>query len=52
VKSDGNVKEHAKDGYAVTEHAFAKAGDYIVRVEHMNARGEKAIAHLWVRIGA
>ena len=32
VKSDGNVEMHAKDGYAVTQHHFAKAGDYLVRV--------------------
>lgn len=51
VKSDGNAKALAKDGYAVTTHAFAKPGDYIVSVEHVNARGEKAQAHLWVRIG-
>ncbi|HZK80837.1 MAG TPA: PKD domain-containing protein [Humisphaera sp.] len=51
VRSDGNADQHAKDGYAITEHVFARAGDYIVRVEHINGRGEKAIAHLWVRIG-
>ena len=50
VKSDGNAKPLAKEGYAVTQHAFAKAGDYIVTVEHVNARGERAIGHLWVRI--
>jgi murein DD-endopeptidase MepM/ murein hydrolase activator NlpD len=51
VKSDGNASAHAKDGYGVTQHSFGKAGDYIVKVEHVNARGEKAIGHLWVRIG-
>jgi murein DD-endopeptidase MepM/ murein hydrolase activator NlpD len=51
IKSDGNVEEHAKNGFAVTNHAFAKAGDYIVRVERSNALGQKAIAHLWVRVG-
>lgn len=50
VKSDGNAKALAKDGYAVTQHAFAKPGDYIVRVEHANGRGEIAVAHLWVQI--
>ncbi|MBB5035550.1 PKD domain-containing protein [Prosthecobacter vanneervenii] len=50
VTSDGNAKALAKDGYAVTTHRFAKAGDYIVKVEHVNARGEKALAHLWVRV--
>ena len=51
VKSDGCVKALAKDGFAVTEHRFAKPGDYIVRVERANERGEKAVAHLWVQVG-
>ncbi len=52
VKSDGNSRFLAKDGYAVTEHRFAKSGDYIVRVERSNERGEKATAHLAVRVEA
>jgi murein DD-endopeptidase MepM/ murein hydrolase activator NlpD len=51
VKSDGCVKSLAKDGFAVTEHRFAKPGDYIIRVERANERGEKAVAHLWVMVG-
>ncbi len=51
VKSDGNASQRAKDGYAVTQHAFAKAGDHIVTVEHTNERGERAVGHLWVRVG-
>jgi murein DD-endopeptidase MepM/ murein hydrolase activator NlpD len=51
VQSDGNAKSLAKDGYAITEHAFSKPGDYIVSVEHTNDRGELALAHLWVRVG-
>jgi murein DD-endopeptidase MepM/ murein hydrolase activator NlpD len=51
VRSDGNVKASAKDGFAITQHAFKAAGDYIVRVERSNERGEKAIAHLSVRVG-
>lgn len=51
VKSDGCVKALAKDGFAVTEHCFAKPGDYIVRVERTNERGEKAITHLWLTVG-
>ncbi|MEY4940594.1 MAG: hypothetical protein RIQ93_2329 [Verrucomicrobiota bacterium] len=50
VQSDGNVKTLAKDGFAVTQHRFGQPGDYIVRVERSNARGEKAMAHLYVRI--
>ncbi|HBJ86680.1 MAG TPA: hypothetical protein DDZ88_23055 [Verrucomicrobiales bacterium] len=50
VKSDGNAKALARDGYAITQHAFAKAGDYLVSVEHTNERGERAVGHLWVRV--
>lgn len=50
VTSDGNAKALAKDGYAITHHTYNQPGDYIVSVEHVNARGEKAQGHLWVRI--
>jgi murein DD-endopeptidase MepM/ murein hydrolase activator NlpD len=50
TKSDGNVDEHAKNGFALTTHAFAKPGDYIVRVERTNRLGQTAIAHLWVHV--
>jgi murein DD-endopeptidase MepM/ murein hydrolase activator NlpD len=50
TKSDGNVDEHAKNGFAVTKHAFAKPGEYIVRVERTNRLGQTAIAHLWVHV--
>ena len=50
TKSDGNVDEHAKNGFAVTTHAFTKPGDYIVRVERANRLGQTAIAHLWVHV--
>jgi murein DD-endopeptidase MepM/ murein hydrolase activator NlpD len=52
VKSDGNAHVHAQDGYAVTQHAYAQPGDYLVRVERSNERGETAIAHLHVRVVA
>ena len=50
VHSDGNVIQHAPDGYAVTSHSFAKPGDYLVRVERTNNAGLKATArlHVWV----
>jgi murein DD-endopeptidase MepM/ murein hydrolase activator NlpD len=51
TKSDGNVDEHAKHGFAVTAHTYSKPGDYIVRVERTNRQGQIAIAHLWVRVG-
>jgi hypothetical protein len=50
VKSDGNVEEHAKEGYAVTRHRFAKPGHYLVRVERTNERGQRAIGHLHVPV--
>ena len=50
VHSDGNVNQHAPDGYAVTVHRFAKPGDYLVRVERANRRGWKATARLHVRV--
>lgn len=50
VKSDGAVNKLAKDGFAITEHRFAKPGDYLVRVERSNERGERAITHLWVPV--
>ena len=51
TKSDGGVEEHAKNGFAITTHAFKKPGDYIVRVERSNHLGQNAIAHLWVHVG-
>jgi murein DD-endopeptidase MepM/ murein hydrolase activator NlpD len=51
TKSDGNVEEHATNGFAATTHVFTKPGDYIVRVERANRLDQKAIAHLWVRVG-
>jgi murein DD-endopeptidase MepM/ murein hydrolase activator NlpD len=52
VKSDGNIKPLAKDGYAVTTHRYEKPGDYIVRVERNNEHGHKAVGHLHVRVEA
>jgi len=51
TKSDGNVEEHATNGFAATTHVFTRPGDYIVRVERANRLDQKAIAHLWVRVG-
>ncbi|HTU01496.1 MAG TPA: PKD domain-containing protein [Candidatus Sulfotelmatobacter sp.] len=52
VKSDGNVEEHAKDGYQRTVHSYKKAGTYIVTVDRTNARGERAVGRLKVVIGS
>lgn len=51
VQSDGNVVQHAKEGYARTVHAFAKPGQYIVSVERTNRHGFTATARLHVRVG-
>ena len=50
VKSDGNVSSLAQDGYAVTQHRFARPGHYLVRVERTNEHGQRAIAHLHVPV--
>lgn len=51
VRSDGNKKALAKDGYAKTVHRYEKEGHYLVRVQSTNERGEIATARLQVRIG-
>ena len=50
VRSDGNVDDHAPDGYAAATHHFARPGDYLVRVERADRRGWKATARLHVRV--
>lgn len=50
VRSDGNARVHAKDGYAVTTHRYSKPGHYIARVERTNERGEKAVGHVHVEV--
>jgi murein DD-endopeptidase MepM/ murein hydrolase activator NlpD len=50
VKSDGGSDPHAKDGYVRTVHKYQKPGDYLVRVERRNERGERAVARLQVQI--
>ncbi len=50
TRSDGNVEQHAKDGYAVTKHRYEKPGHYLVRVERTDAHGYKATARLHVRV--
>jgi len=50
VRSDGNAKVHAPDGYAVTTHQYSRPGQYLVRVERVGA-DYPAIGHLLVEIG-
>ncbi|MHC4399914.1 MAG: PKD domain-containing protein [Planctomycetota bacterium] len=51
VQSDGNAETHAKDGYAVTTHRYARPGHYLVSVRRTNDRGETATGRLHVRVG-
>jgi len=50
VHSDGNANVHSLDGYAVTQHAFARPGDYVVTVHTTNQHGYTATTHLHVRV--
>ncbi len=50
VESDGNAEVYAPDGYAVTEHAFAEPGDYIVSVRRTNNHGFESTGRLFVRV--
>ena len=50
TRSDGNARKHAPDGYAVTTHRYAKAGDYIATVRRTNDRGETAVGRLRLRV--
>jgi hypothetical protein len=51
VRSDGNVRQHDPNGYAVTTHRYTKPGHYLVRVERTNGLGIKAVGHLDVLVG-
>lgn len=48
VRSDGNVVPLAKDGYAITEHAYAKPGVYLASVRRTDRHGFTATARLKV----
>jgi len=50
VRSDGNANQHNPAGYALTQHRYKKAGDYIVTVRRSNEHGYEAVGHLHVRI--
>jgi murein DD-endopeptidase MepM/ murein hydrolase activator NlpD len=50
VQSDGNANQHDPAGYALTQHRYDKAGDYIVTVRRGNEHGYEAVGRLHVRI--
>jgi murein DD-endopeptidase MepM/ murein hydrolase activator NlpD len=52
VHSDGNVKIHAPDGYAITTHKYDKPGIYLARVERTDRRGFSAVGRLKVVVQA
>lgn len=52
TRSDGNVRQLAKDGYAVITHRYAAPGLYLVRVQRTDRLGHPAIGHVKVRVGA
>ena len=51
TRSDGNVKQLAKDGYAVITHRYAQPGHYLVRVERSDRLGQRAVGYVQVRVG-
>ncbi|MHC4111908.1 MAG: PKD domain-containing protein [Planctomycetota bacterium] len=50
VQSDGNVNQHNPAGYALTQHRYDKAGDYIVTVRRSDEHGYEAVGRLHVRV--
>jgi murein DD-endopeptidase MepM/ murein hydrolase activator NlpD len=50
VRSDGNVKALAPNGYAVTTPRFARPGDYLPRVDRTDRRVPNATARLHLRV--
>jgi murein DD-endopeptidase MepM/ murein hydrolase activator NlpD len=50
VRSDGNAKPHAPDGYAETVHRYAKPGHYLVRVQQTGKNGVTNTARLHVLV--
>ena len=50
TKSDGNINQRAKDGYAITTHAYSKPGDYLVHVRRPNEKGHHSEDRLHVRV--
>ena len=49
-QSDGNIVFKNPNGYAVLKHRYREPGDYIVTVRRSDPFGQKAIAHLHVKI--
>jgi PKD repeat protein len=50
TRSDGNKDHHAKEGYAVATHRYAKPGRYIVTVRRTDDRGLTATGRIWIAV--
>lgn len=50
-RSDGNVDQHATEGYSILTHRFSKPGHYLVRVQRTDKHKQKGMAHVRVRVG-
>ncbi len=50
VKSDGNVEQHAADGYAITHHAFRQPAECAVSVQRSRIDGGTATTLLHVQL--
>jgi murein DD-endopeptidase MepM/ murein hydrolase activator NlpD len=50
TRSDGNKDHHAKEGYAVATHRYAKPGRYIVTVRRTDERGLTATGRIWIAV--
>ena len=50
TKSDGNVEQLAKDGYAVVKHQYQEPGDYLVHVRRTDEAGRPAEDRLHIRV--
>ncbi len=48
VKSDGNLRAHAPDGYAETVHRFDKPGVFLVSVERADPAKPRSVTRLKV----
>lgn len=50
VRSDANAKTHDPNGYAVTEHRFAKPGHYVVTATHPGRDGHPISSRVHVQV--
>ena len=51
TRSDGNIRQLAKDGYVVLTHRYRKPGHYLVHVERANEHGHVGEDRLHIHIG-